>query len=87
MNKESAQLMTCDFDLVLSNKLPASQLASQLARSGGVARLRPRIVTAIQEDGLAAVVTAKRSASSVAIGIKDYWRCNEEGCSNNTNTC
>ncbi|CAG5190059.1 uncharacterized protein ALTATR162_LOCUS12119 [Alternaria atra] len=87
MNKESAQLMTCDFDLVLRDELPALQPASQLARSGGVARSRPGIVTAIQEDGLAAVVTAERCASGVAIGIKDYWRCNEEGCSNNTNTC
>jgi hypothetical protein len=41
MNKESAQLMTCDFDLVLRDELPASQPASQLARSGGVTRLRP----------------------------------------------
>lgn len=87
MNKESAQLMTCDFDLVLRDELPALQPASQLARSGGVARSRPGIVTAIQEDGLAAVVTAKRCASGVPIGIKDYWRCNEEGCSNNNNTC
>ncbi|CAG5179630.1 uncharacterized protein ALTATR162_LOCUS9382 [Alternaria atra] len=63
MNKESAQLMTCDFDLVLRDELPALQPASQLARSGGVARSRPGIVTAIQEDGLAAVVTAERCAS------------------------
>jgi hypothetical protein len=49
--------------------------------------LQPGEVTAIQEDGLAAVITAERSASGIAIGIKDYWRCNEEGCSNNTNTC
>ena len=72
MNKESAQLITCDFDLVLRDKLLVLQPASQLACSGGVARLRPSIVTAIQEDRLAAVVTAKRSASSVAISIKDY---------------
>ncbi|KAF2628501.1 hypothetical protein BU25DRAFT_447962 [Macroventuria anomochaeta] len=83
MDKESAQVMTCDFDLVLKEELPATQPASQLAC--GVARQRPGIVTAIQEDGLAAIVAAERSASGVAIGIKDYWRCLEAGCSNNTN--
>jgi hypothetical protein len=72
MNKESAQLITCDFDLVFRNELLVVQLASQLTRSGGFARLQPSIVTAIQEDGLAAVVTAKRSVSGVAISIKDY---------------
>jgi hypothetical protein len=85
MDKESAQIMTCDFDLVLKEELLASQPASQPAR--GVARQRPGIVTAIQEEGLASVVAAERSASGVAIGIKDYWRCLEEACSNNTNTC
>ena len=85
MDKESVQVMTCDFDLVLKEELPASQPVSQSARSA--VRQRPGIVTAIQEEGLAAVVAAERSASGVAIGIKDYWRCNEETCSNNTNTC
>jgi hypothetical protein len=41
----------------------------------------------MQEEGLAGVVAAERPASGIAIGIKDYWRCLEQACSNNTNTC
>lgn len=33
MDKESVQVMTCDFDLVLKEELPASQPVSQPARS------------------------------------------------------
>ncbi|KAF2622922.1 hypothetical protein BU25DRAFT_414916 [Macroventuria anomochaeta] len=75
MEKESGQVMTCDFDLVLK-ELPATQpatqtqQASQLAR--GTACARPGIVTAIMEDGLAEVVTNKRFATGYAIGIRDY---------------
>ena len=84
MDKESSEVLKCDFDLVLREEQPASQ---QPGRSAAVVRSRLGIVTAIQEDGLAEVVTNERSASGVAIGIKDYWRCNEGGCSNNTMTC
>ena len=76
MNKESSQVMTCDFDLVLREQQlpqPVVQLASQPARS--TARSRPGIVTAIIEEGLASVVTNERFASGHAIGIRDYWRC------------
>ena len=34
--------------------------------------MRPGIVTAIQEEGLASVVTAERFALGPAIGIRDY---------------
>ena len=68
--------MTCDFDLVLrveqarqSAAQSAAQPASQLSRS---AARRPGIVTAIMEEGLAGVVTNKRSASGHAIGIRDH---------------
>ncbi|KAF1936049.1 hypothetical protein EJ02DRAFT_427870 [Clathrospora elynae] len=85
MDKESSKLLKCDFDLVLKEEAVAA--ASQPVARAAATRLQPGIVTAIQEEGLAEIVTNKRSASSVAIGIKDYWRCNEQGCSNNTFTC
>jgi hypothetical protein len=74
MNKESSELLKCDFDLVLKDARPvlqpALQPAAQQARS--VARARPGIVTAIQEEGLAEVVTAEYCATGPAIGIRDY---------------
>jgi hypothetical protein len=75
MNRESAQLITCNFNLVLKEEVPpqpAIQLGSQLSRS---AARRPGIVTTIIEEGLAGVVTNKRFASGHAIGIRDHWRC------------
>ena len=71
MDKESSEVLKCDFDLVLKDKPAAAQPASQLAR-GPVRRHIPGVVTAIQEDGLAAVVLAERSATGVALGIKDH---------------
>ena len=88
MDKESSQTMTCDFDLVLREQQApqsATQSASQSARS--TARLRPGIVTAIMEEGLASVVTNERFASGHAIGIRDHWRCQNERCSNNPGVC
>lgn len=77
MDKESTQLLNCDFDLVLKEELPAQLAplpAPQLTARGAV-RARPGIVTAIQEDGLAGAVTAERFASGTVIGIRDHWRC------------
>lgn len=88
MDKESGHLMTCDFDLVLKEQQaadPATQPAAQAARS--TVRARPGIVTAIMEEGLAGVVTNERSATGSAIGIRDYWRCQDEGCKNNPGVC
>ncbi|KAF2633484.1 hypothetical protein BU25DRAFT_329187 [Macroventuria anomochaeta] len=88
MDKESGQIMTCDFDLVLREQQapqPATQPASQPAQS--TARSRPGIVTAIMEEGLASVVTNERFASGHAIGIRDHWRCQSERCSNNPGVC
>ena len=84
MDKESSELLKCDFDLVLSKQqaLSASATASRSAVCA-----RPGIFTAIQEDGLAGVVTAEHFATGAAIGIKDYWRCREECCSNYSFTC
>lgn len=86
MDKESSEVLKCDFDLVI--RADEQSVSSQLhSRNAAAVRSRPGIVTAIQEEGLAEVVSNERSASGVAIGIKDYWRCNEGGCSNNTMTC
>jgi hypothetical protein len=89
MDKESGQVLSCDFDLVLKEELlaqqPALQSASQPSR--GAIRAHPGIVTAIQEDGLASVVTNERCASGSAISIRDYWRCHEERCHNRPLTC
>ncbi|OSS43245.1 hypothetical protein B5807_12114 [Epicoccum nigrum] len=87
MDKESGQIMTCDFDLVLrEQQMPqlSTQPASQLARSSA---RRPGIVTAIMEEGLAGVVTNERFATGNAIGIRDHWRCQNERCSNNPGVC
>ncbi len=70
MDKESSEPLKCDFDLVLREEQAAAQLASQQLHRSAVRRV-PGVVTAIQEDGLAAIVMAERSATSVAIGIKD----------------
>ena len=86
MDKESSKLLKCDFDLVLREKKAAAQLASQQLHRSAVRRV-PGVVTAIQEDGLAAVVMAERSATGVAMGIKDRWRCREEACRNHLLTC
>lgn len=86
MDKESSEVLKCDFDLVIrAEEQPVS--SQPQSRSAASVRSRPGIVTAIQEEGLAEVVSNERSASGVAIGIKDYCRCNEGGCSNNTMTC
>lgn len=88
MNEESGQVMTCDFDLVLKEAQllqPATQPASQ-PPARNVAR-RPGIVTAIMEDGLAGVVTNERFASGNAIDLRDYWRCQNERCSNHPGVC
>jgi hypothetical protein len=85
MDKESTQLLNCDFDLVLKEELLA--LPAPLPTARGAVCVRPGIVTAIQEDGLAGVVTAERFASGTAIGIRDYWRCREERCSNSPFVC
>lgn len=89
MNKESSELLKCDFDLVLKDAQPALQPALQPAaqQARSVARARPGIVTAIQEEGLAEVVTAEYCATGPAIGIRDYWRCLEERCKNKPLTC
>jgi hypothetical protein len=87
MDEESGQIMTCDFDLVLREQhMPqlSTQPASQLARSSA---RRPGIVTAIMEEGLAGAVTSEQFATSNAIGIRDYWRCQNERCSNNPGVC
>ncbi|KAF1363299.1 hypothetical protein EJ07DRAFT_174010 [Lizonia empirigonia] len=87
MDKESSEVLKCDFDLVL-RALEEPSSSQLLARTAAApARSRQGIVTAIQEEGLAEVVAIEHFASGVAIGIKDYWRCNEGGCSNNTMTC
>ncbi|KAF1357619.1 hypothetical protein EJ07DRAFT_157614 [Lizonia empirigonia] len=87
MDKESSEVLKCDFDLVL-RALEEPSSSQLLARTAAApARSRPGIVTAIQEEGLAEVVAIEHFASGVAIGIKDYWRCNEGVCSNNTMTC
>ena len=89
MDKESGQVLSCDFDLVLKEELlaqqPALQSASQLSQ--GAIRARPGIVIAIQEDGLASVVTNERCASGSAISIRDHWRSQEESCHNRPLTC
>ena len=85
MNKESTQLLDCDFDLVLKEKQAPQPEPQPTAR--GTVRARPGIVTAIQEEGLAAVVTAERFATGAAVGIRDHWRCREERCQNNPLTC
>ncbi|KAF1361093.1 hypothetical protein EJ07DRAFT_154450 [Lizonia empirigonia] len=77
MDKESSEVLKCDFDLVL-RALEEPSSSQLLARTAAApARSRPGIVTAIQEEGLAEVVAIEQFASGVAIGIKDYWRCNE----------
>jgi hypothetical protein len=87
MDKESKEVLKCDFDLVLSEQQqPLPLLTSQLVGRSTV-RARPGIVTAIQEEGLASVVTAEHFATGAAIGIKDHWRCCEECCSNYSFTC
>jgi hypothetical protein len=92
MDKESTQLLSCDFDLVLKEKLPAQLQPVQLhpapqLTARGVVRARPGIVTAIQEDGLASVVAVERLASGVATAIRDRWSCKEERCTNSPFTC
>lgn len=89
MDKESSEVLKCDFDLVLraAEEPISSQPPVRIIAGAVAARSRPGIVTVIQEEGLAEVVSNERSATGVAIGIKDYWRCNEGGCSNNTMTC
>jgi hypothetical protein len=88
MDKESDLLLNCDFDLVLREQEQAALLALQPPSSTprGSAR-RPGIVTAIQEEGLASIVTAEVFATGNAIRIRDRWRCQEESCSNNPMVC
>jgi hypothetical protein len=76
MDKESDLLLNCDFDLVLREQEQAALLALQPSSSTprGSAR-RPSIVTAIQEEGLASIVTAEVFATGNAIRIRDWWRC------------
>ena len=72
MDKESTEVLKCDFDLVLSEQQqPLPPSASQPVGRSTV-RARPGIVTAIQEEGLASVVTAEHFATGAAIGIKDH---------------
>ncbi|KAH7349218.1 hypothetical protein BKA66DRAFT_476703 [Pyrenochaeta sp. MPI-SDFR-AT-0127] len=88
IDKESTEVLNCDFDLVLREQQPAGAPQPALQLVGrAAARSRPGIVTAIQEDGLAGVVAAERAATGVAMGIRDYWRCHEECCSNYGFTC
>ena len=89
MDKEIEQIMTCDFDLVLK-ELQSAQPATQLAASQsyrGAIHARPGVVTAIMEDGLAEVVTNERYATGSAVGIRDHWRCVDDGCPNKPMTC
>ena len=88
LNKESSQPLNCDFDLVIKEVEQAllPPLGSQSLPRGSV-RLRPGVATAIQEEGLASVVTAEVFATGHAIGIRDRWRCQEESCSNNPMVC
>jgi hypothetical protein len=71
MDKESTQLLSCDFDLVLKEELPAQLQPAPQLTTQGVVRARPSIVTAIQEDRLASIVAIERLASGVAIAIRD----------------
>ncbi|KAJ8113858.1 hypothetical protein OPT61_g4114 [Boeremia exigua] len=89
MDQESIQLLSCDFDLVLREEPAATVplVLPQPVTRGGAVRARPGIVTAIQEEGLADVVSAERFASGTAIGIRDRWRCREERCSNSPFIC
>lgn len=89
MDKESSELLKCDFDLVLKDvEVPqlVAQSASQVT-ARGVGSRRTGVVTAIMEEGLASVVTDERCATGSAIGIRDYWRCSDDGCPNKPIVC
>jgi hypothetical protein len=89
MDKESSEMLKCDFDLVLSEEQQQKPvpLSAEQPVGRSTVRARPGIVTAIQEEGLAGVVTAEHFATGSAIGIKDHWRCREECCGNYSFTC
>jgi hypothetical protein len=87
IDKESCQIITYNFDLVLrEQQLPQQVIQLTSQPSWSTARW-PGIVTTIMEEGLASVVTNKRFASSHAISIQDHWRCQSERCSNNPGVC
>jgi hypothetical protein len=72
MDKESKEVLKCNFNLVLSEQQQPLPLLTLQLVSRSTVRARLGIVTAIQEEGLASVVTAKHFATSAAIGIKDH---------------
>lgn len=80
IDSKTVDAVNVDFDLILTEE----QLQQPLPASGKApaARVRPGIVTAIQEDGLASVIATERVCSGTAIGIRDQWRCDDPVCSN-----
>jgi hypothetical protein len=76
MDREGSEVLKCDFDLVMKAEEHIGSSSQRTSRGAAVVRLRPGIVAVVQEQGLAEVVGHERSASGVAISIKDCWRCN-----------